>query len=559
MPARGRLSAAALVAVAVLAACTSPDAPGPQTSPGRAAEPSDAAAGRSDGDVMRSACALGAPLLQRLRRGFYPGRSPDVVVVPDAPHFFGGFGTTTHSGPWGYLQRVPLVLYGPGFVRARGAVTLDRPVTLADVAPTIAALVGAPWPSSRPGRPLGEALVPAAERATPPRLVVVVVWDGGGWNVLERWGRAWPNLRGVARGGTSVRDATVGSSPSVTPAIHATIGTGAFPDRHGIVDIPLRDGSEMVGSWEGNRPSYLELPTVADIYDRSTGNDAQVAMIAEKGWHLGMLGHGALSRGGDRDVAVMGGLPGRLYTEPETYSLPAYLQDVPGFEDDVRTVDLEDGKLDSKWLGHASLENPEDTTITPVWSLYQNRLIEALIRREGYGADDVTDLLFTNYKQIDFIGHAYNMIEPEVGSAVRYSDRALGDLVAFLDEHVGRGRWVIAITADHGQTPSAESVSAWPINIDEMVADIARRFSVGAGDLVSDERPGALWLDHETLSTERITPEAVARFLLDYSIADNMTEGRAAPDLYRERGSERLFATAFPYRWVQGSWDCDAP
>ena len=66
------------------------------------------------------------------------------------------------------------------------------------------------------------------------------------------------------------------------------------------------------------------------------------------------------------------------------------------------------------------------------------------------GADDVPDILFTNYKQIDLVSHAESMNSPQMESVVRASDEALGDLVRILNREVGRGQWVLALTADHG-------------------------------------------------------------------------------------------------------------
>ena len=42
-------------------------------------------------------------------------------------------------GPWDYAQQIPMLWYGPGVVPASPA--RDDPVTLADIAPTQAALL----------------------------------------------------------------------------------------------------------------------------------------------------------------------------------------------------------------------------------------------------------------------------------------------------------------------------------------------------------------------------------------------------------------------------------
>ncbi len=209
------------------------------------------------GAWFRRACQEPPAYIKLLERGYYPGRSPDIVMTANKPDYFGSFAVTSHSGPWRYVQRVPLVFYGPGYIRSGGGVAIAGGSTVADLAPTMAELLGHQLPDAPGGHVLDEVLLPAEQRPIPPKVIVVVVWDGGGWNVLEEWPHAWPHLKSLMRRGTSVTNAMVGSSPSVTPAVHATMGTGVFPDRHGIIDIPLRDGDRMAVSYPKNSPRYL--------------------------------------------------------------------------------------------------------------------------------------------------------------------------------------------------------------------------------------------------------------------------------------------------------------
>ena len=185
-------------------------------------------------DWMERACALPEKQLVRIWRGHHDAHSEDVTIVPLPPNYSGGFGTTSHSGPWEYLQNVPLVLYGPDHITTAGP--LDTFATLADVYPTVGALTGVELPA-RDGRVLSEAIVRGAD---PPSLVVTVVWDGVGRNVLEHWDGRWPNLERLERQGASFVRATVGSSPSITPATHATLGTGSFPADHSVTAIEYR-------------------------------------------------------------------------------------------------------------------------------------------------------------------------------------------------------------------------------------------------------------------------------------------------------------------------------
>ena len=534
-----------------LAACTSDQEP---------TEPDEGATGsrettteRAAGPAFETACDLPVEQLQRLRRGYMPGRSPEIVAVPKEPNFFGGFTAWTHSGPWDYVQNVPVAFYGPGFIRPQGEISVEG-ASVADISPTLAELLRIEWPQDRPGVAIDEALLPDDQRGIP-KLILVIVWDGGGWNVLDHWGGAWPNLKEAMRSGTTVTNADVGSSPSVTPAIHASIGTGTFPKQHGIVDIPIRRGDRIVGSWDAAKksPRYLESTTLADVYDPTTNNEAQVAMIAENNWHLGMIGHGSYIDGGDKDIAAMvEGSDGSLVTS-EWYSLPEYLTDTEGLEQDVRAVDQRDGQVDSAWMGHDLLTNPSDIRHTPVWALFQTRLLKALMDEGGFGQDEVTDLIYTNYKQIDLVGHDWNMLSPEVENTLEYSDDALGELIDHMNATVGRNEWVIAMTADHGQSPKAESTGAWPIALQPLMEDVAKHFDVGVNDLFQEQRPGALWLNRDTLEQAGISERQIAEFILDYRLEDNVSG--EVPEEYRSRLDEKVMSAAYPYRWMPEIWE----
>ncbi len=505
---------------------------------------------------FESGCGLSLELLERTRRGYYPGRSPDVVIVPREPNFFGGFFSTSHSGPWDYLQRVPLVFYGPGFVRPIGDVAVEREVTVADLAPTLAELLDFSFPRDRAGRPLKEILVPKQRRPGRPAVVVVVAWDGGGWNVLNTWPKAWPNLARLMAWGASPTEAIVGSSPSVTPSIHTNMGTGAFPDQHGITAILEKVDGEVVGSYPRKSPEHLLISTLADDFDLATGNNSQVGLVAYRPWHLGMIGHGALVPGGDKDIAVIVDLQERLTTNDAFYSIPGYLHDTPGLGSALLEVDLLDGEKDDSWMGHEILDKPRERRDTPAWVLYQTKLIKTLLRREEFGQDEVPDLFFTNYKQIDEVGHNWNMLSEEMEAILRYSDAALRDLERWLNRNVGRRKWVMVVTADHGQGPDPMTARLWPIRMLTLSNDLAAHFDLEAGELIQESSATGFWLNRDAMESNGITEGEVADFFVNYRLEDNIPTGEELPEQYESRTRELLFEAAFPGKRMDRVFRC---
>ena len=90
-------------------------------------------------------------------------------------------------------------------------------------------------------------------------------------------------------------------------------------------------------------------------------------------------------------------------------------------------VDQADGQLDGKWRDN-DMEGLLQGFDTPARTPYQQRVVEEVIREEGFGADDVPDLLYLNFKEIDYVSHVWSMDSPEMLDAVA-QDRAMKDLV----------------------------------------------------------------------------------------------------------------------------------
>ena len=76
------------------------------------------------------------------------------------------------------------MLYGPGFIRDGKQV--QRSVDVTDIEPTFAELMRFDF-AAPAGSPLDDGLLPPARRNGQPKVVVLVAYDGGGWNLLERW------------------------------------------------------------------------------------------------------------------------------------------------------------------------------------------------------------------------------------------------------------------------------------------------------------------------------------------------------------------------------------
>jgi predicted AlkP superfamily pyrophosphatase or phosphodiesterase len=92
------------------------------------------------------------PLIRAAALSYFPGRSGDLLLVTKENWMLAASGTT-HGSPYPYDQRVPVLLYGAGIVPG----VRDEPASPADLAATIAPMVGVRLPSPD-GRVLSAAL-----------------------------------------------------------------------------------------------------------------------------------------------------------------------------------------------------------------------------------------------------------------------------------------------------------------------------------------------------------------------------------------------------------------
>ena len=522
------------------------------------------------------ATAVGADVMTNLYRGHVPGRSGELMLVPKPQSFLIGewdlttLGTeqptlsTSHPNPWDYLARVPIIVYGPGWA-PQGKVD-DTATDIASIAPTYSDILGGVEGFETDVQPL-----PGIERRSStcrpsqrsqgdcparPKVIFTVVIDGGGWNVLQEHPYAWPFIDSLRDSSTTYTNATIGSAPSITGALHATFGTGVYPTEHRIPGNQMRgeDGKNTDAYLKDADPRYLEVPTVSELWDEQNDNEPVVGTVSYEGWHLGMIGHGAQREGGDRDVAVLWRATDEGSEEPanewwvneDYYELPRYLQetDLATLESYEDQLDARDGLVDGDWYDKTldELREPLIRPGTPAFVRFTGDAVIDVMRNERVGGDEVTDMFWVELKMPDYAGHAWNMTGPEQEDVIREVDRQLRRMKEELDRVAGKGNYIFALSGDHGQQPLPDTNGGWRINSRELQRDIVQRF----GDIVEKVTPVDVYFDRDAVEEEGVDISDVARYVGTYTIGDNIPDDAAGADRVPEgRLDELLFAGAF--------------
>ena len=514
----------------------------------------------SDMDTM--ADVLGTEIMRAVERGHVPGRSPEVFLVPKPHHYLAGdwdlrtlgsdepFLSTAHPNPWAYTVRVPLIFYGPGFVPEGQTVYED--VTIADVAPSYAEILGVDGLDAT-GQALPE--ITSGTSTKKPKVIFSIVLDGGGWNVLQEHPDSWPEIAALEDGGTSYVNATIGSAPSITGALHATFGTGVFPETHGLPGNQMRDPEgNNVDTWLENADGrYLEVPTVSELWDEQNGNRPVVGTISYEGWHLGMIGKGALREGADKDVAALWHIEdNEWWINEDYYELPEAVAetDLDRLESYEEQLDARDGLEDGTWFDHTleELQDPKNRPGSPAYVRFTGDAVIDTMRETDLGSDDLTDMFWVEMKMPDFAGHLWNMSGPEEADVLREVDAQIERFRTELDRTVGRDNYVIMISADHGQQPLPDTLGGWRINTAEVQADIEDEF----GDVVEKVSPVDIYMDLEAVEEGDVDLDEVAQWLSGYTIGENVPDDAPGSDRVPvARADDTVFAGVFSTDYLQ--------
>ena len=351
-----------------------------------------------------------------------------------------------------------------------------------------------------------------ADAAVPdrPRLAVLVVFDQMRGDYLTRWDSLFGEggFHRLETEGTWFQNCHLPYAQTETAPGHASLATGCAPMTHAIIGntwyeraahdevycvysnryelVPLIRGKvkEEVGEWPGAWPGRLKADTLADALKKATQGKGRVVSLSLKD-------RGAIFLAGRQTPAdaCYWFFPSRGMFVTSTYYRPngrphswvtKFNDNAPAAgwfgkdwvklrplldyakysgPDDVPAEDL--GWDQGRTFPHAmkgGLDEPGKSYYEAVGnSPYGNELLLELAKRaidaEGLGRNQVPDLLCLSFSSNDGIGHSWGPDSQEVLDVTLRSDLIVKELLTYLDAKVGRGRYVLALTADHGVCP----------------------------------------------------------------------------------------------------------
>jgi hypothetical protein len=327
-----------------------------------------------------------------------------------------------------------------------------------------------------------------------PTLLVLIVVDQMRADYLARFdSRFTGGFRRLVTEGLVFEQAFFPYLNTVTCAGHATLGTGAWPKTHGIIlnewyrrelgrvrsctaddtTTPVQYGG--VPEKESHSARELLSPSLAERLRQRWPGSRSVSVAVKPRSAVMMAGKGATA------VTWVGADGWQTSTAYASGPLPEVMRALG-----PRPFERERGLVWERLLPEASYtgtdaglgERPPTgwTNVFPHPLLspeHPKELIElwqtspfadeqlgavaaSLVESYGLGRRDAVDFLGVSFPAADKVGHDFGPESHELQDTLIRLDRTLGTLLSALDRLVGRERYVLALSADHGVAPVPE-------------------------------------------------------------------------------------------------------
>jgi len=372
----------------------------------------------------------------------------------------------------------------------------------------------------------------APHDSSKPKLVVILVVDQMRGDYVDKFQQQWTGgLKRLVNEGAWFHEAAYPYAATETCVGHATISTGAFPASHGMIGnewwdreqqkevtctadastknmvydgAAARGGGDPAGSAHGSTPNAagdsavrMLIPAFAEELKFQSGAGTRVvAMSLKARAAITLAGHQADS------VTWWDGATGLWQTSsayPQAPFIAEFVKSHPITEDYGKTwapllpesAYLYDkiavnagsppgygaefphplrGGLDSKGPDRAFYLQ---WATSPYAETYLAHMAENVVDKLQLGRGPGIDFLSVSFSSVDYVGHSFGPRSWEVQDELARLDRDLAELFTHLDKTVGRGKYVVAFSSDHGVAPIPEDlrktgIDAGLLNLEEV-------------------------------------------------------------------------------------------
>ena len=392
---------------------------------------------------------------------------------------------------------------------------------------------------------LGCTIMAWAGKVDRPKLVVGIVVDQMRWDYLhyyyEQYGEG--GLKRLLNDGFSCDNTMISYVPTVTAIGHSCVYTGSVPAFTGIAGNNfMLNGRNVtsvtdttvyaVGSDKENKdgkcsPRNLLANTIGDQLKIATDFKAKVIGVALKD-RASILpaGHAA-------DAAYWWDTKAGHFITSNYY-----MEQLPRWMDNFNRIHHTEPGFDIK-------TSTKGVTMT-------FKMAEEIITRERLGKHEQTDMIAVSISSTDAIGHAYSTRGKENHDVYMQLDKDLTHFLRTLDQEVGRGNYLLFLTADHGAVHNGNFLNSHKLpgggfsgrdtsaGLDKY---LGQKFGK-EGKYIKTVMDCRFYLDHDFLKANGIDAQAVKKeaikwlkqdpqfaFVVDYEDVNN----QSVPQFLRER------------------------
>ncbi len=328
-----------------------------------------------------------------------------------------------------------------------------------------------------------------------PKLVVILVIDQFRGDYLDRYRDALTAPIGFnlfLKRGAYFNSCYFNYANTKTAPGHATIGTGAYTDGHGIgsnewwdlarnTDRPISSVEDeryrIVGTFDdlpipqapaippgapriGSSPRNLHATTIGDEVRLATAGLSRLFGISLKD-RAAILPSGQTANG----AFWIDNATGRFVTS--TFYMPQLPAWATAFNKGPRPAQaVKESGLEKTTQFYAMVGR------TPAANSYELDFARALIDNEKLGTNSVTDVLTLSLSANDIMGHQMGPDSDQEREMVLGLDRDLNSFFTYLDKKIGLANVMVALTADHGISPIPQQSAK--LGIDAGRLDLAK-------------------------------------------------------------------------------------
>ncbi|MFA7616881.1 MAG: alkaline phosphatase PafA [Weeksellaceae bacterium] len=400
-----------------------------------------------------------------------------------------------------------------------------------------------------------------------PKLVVGIVVDQMRWDYLYKFYDRYGNdgFKRMLSEGFTAENTLIPYIPTYTAIGHSTIYTGSVPAIHGIAgnDFYIRETQKRMYCAQDDSvigiglnpdekagkmsPKNLLTTTVTDELKLATDFKSKVIGVSLKD-------RGAILPAGHFADAAYWNVDGNWV------SSSFYMKELPNYIQKFNKSDYTGKYLDGKWetlypvntyMNHVGDDNiyeekyknqktstfPIDLKAalkeegrelikaTPFGNTLTLQLAKEIIANENMGnnPEGVPDFLTVSLSSTDYIGHQFAINSLKIEDTYLRLDKDLGEFFNYLDQQIGKGNYLVFLTADHGAAHNPQFIRDEGGNAgfwmrkdisNELDQQLNSRF--GQEKLVYAITNNQIFLDHKKIDSLKLDTEKIKETIVGF-------------------------------------------